>query len=130
MQKRQPNTLPKNDDPMKLEPRPDPVPVTSQSNYAQVKRDYESGSTGDKIPVFDPGASPLGTDSEAGAGTPLDPRIIGQMRRADRETAPQRGDAGLPEGPKRRSMAIFMAIILLIILIGICVVAWAFMRTS
>jgi hypothetical protein len=130
VRKRQPNTLPENDDPMRLEPRPDPVPVTPESNYAQVKRDYESGSTGDKIPVIDPGAAPLGTDSEAGGAPALDPRVIGEMRSADRAAAPERGEAGLPEGPRRRSLAIFVTVILVIILIGACVLAWTVYRTA
>src|SRR5215211_4485629 len=36
---------------------------------AMLKGDIDSGRTGDKNPVFDPGLSPLGTDDEA-AGRP------------------------------------------------------------
>jgi GTPase len=36
-----------------------------KATTAQLRRDIESGGTGDKVPVLDPAASPLGTDAEA-----------------------------------------------------------------
>ncbi len=50
-----------------------------QPNTAMLKADINSGRTGDKNEVFDPGLSPLGTDEEAG-GTPLKPEQIRQAR--------------------------------------------------
>jgi hypothetical protein len=47
----------------------DAPPLTERSTTAQLKGDIDSGRTGDKNAVFDPGLSPLGTDDEAG-GTP------------------------------------------------------------
>lgn len=47
----------------------DPPPLNRGSTTAQLKGDIDSGRTGDKTEVFDPGLSPLGTDDEA-AGHP------------------------------------------------------------
>ena len=47
----------------------DPPPDSSNPTTAMLKGDIDSGRTGDKNPVFDPGLSPLGTDDEA-AGRP------------------------------------------------------------
>jgi len=47
----------------------DPPPASDRPTSAMLKGDIDSGRTGDKNPVFDPGLSPLGTDDEA-AGTP------------------------------------------------------------
>ena len=40
------------------------------ATVAQPKRDIETGRTGDKVGGFDPAASPLGTDEEAGGVRP------------------------------------------------------------
>jgi hypothetical protein len=45
-----------------------------------LKGDIDSGRTGDKNPVFDPGMAPLGTDDEA-AGTPPSPFRVALARR-------------------------------------------------
>jgi hypothetical protein len=47
----------------------EPPPDSDNPTTAQLKGDIDSGRTGDKTEVFDPGLSPLGTDDEA-AGTP------------------------------------------------------------
>jgi hypothetical protein len=47
----------------------DPPPASDRPTAAMLKGDIDSGRTGDKNEVFDPGLSPLGTDDEAG-GTP------------------------------------------------------------
>lgn len=48
----------------------DPPPVQTGSTSAQLKGDIDSGRTGDKNEVFDPGLSPLGTDDEAAGFSP------------------------------------------------------------
>ncbi len=58
----------------------DPPPESSQPTTAMLKGDINSGQTGDKNPVFDPGLSPLGTDDEA-AGHPPSPFRIALARR-------------------------------------------------
>lgn len=47
----------------------DPPPGSDRPTSAMLKGDIDSGRTGDKVEVFDPGLSPLGTDDEA-AGHP------------------------------------------------------------
>src|SRR5215218_7847325 len=53
----------------------DPPPASAKPTTAMLKGDIDSGRTGDKNPVFDPGLSPLGTDDEAG-GTPPTPERV------------------------------------------------------
>ncbi|MCB8822429.1 hypothetical protein [Microvirga rosea] len=50
----------------------DAPPPSGHPTTAMLKADIDSGRTGDKNPVFDPGLSPLGTDDEA-AGVPPSP---------------------------------------------------------
>jgi hypothetical protein len=57
----------------------DPPPPSERPTSAMLKGDIDSGRTGDKMPVFDPGLSPLGTDDEA-AGTPPSPYRIALAR--------------------------------------------------
>lgn len=54
-------------------------PASPDPTLAQLKADIDSGATGDKTPVFDPGLSPLGTDDEA-AGRPPGPYRIALAR--------------------------------------------------
>ena len=49
---------------------------------AMLKGDIDSGRTGDKVPVFDPGMAMLGTCEEA-AGTPLTPEQIKLARQEE-----------------------------------------------
>jgi hypothetical protein len=60
----------------------DPPPQSDNPTTAQLKADIDSGRTGDKIGVFDPGLSPLGTDDEA-AGRPPEPERIRLARRLE-----------------------------------------------
>ena len=53
------------------------------SNAAELKADLNTGRTGDKINVFDPGLSMLGTDDEAG-GYPMTPEDISVARAQER----------------------------------------------
>lgn len=64
----------------------------SGATTAQVKGDINSGRTGDKVAGFDPGASPLGTDDEAG-GAALDPQLIAETRARESAGRPQDGAA-------------------------------------
>jgi len=61
-------------------PIPGHAPVEDNAaNTAMLKADINSGRTGDKNEVFDPGLSPLGTDDEA-AGTPPTSAQVMQAR--------------------------------------------------
>lgn len=73
----------RNDMPSAQTIRPmDAPPDSGAPTTAQLKADIDSGRTGDKIGVFDPGLSPLGTDDEA-AGTPAEPHRIRMARRLE-----------------------------------------------
>jgi hypothetical protein len=73
----------RNDVPPTRTVRPmDAPPDSSTPTTAQLKADIDSGRTGDKNEVFDPGLSPLGTDDEA-AGTPAEPHRIRLARRLE-----------------------------------------------
>ena len=56
-----------------------PPPDSDRPNAAMLKGDVDSGRTGDKVEVFDPGMAMLGTCEEA-AGTPLTPEQIKTAR--------------------------------------------------
>ncbi|PVE24231.1 hypothetical protein DC522_11180 [Microvirga sp. KLBC 81] len=53
----------------------DAPPMNAGSTSAQLKGDINSGRTGDKNEVFDPGLSPLGTDDEAGGVSPSSDQV-------------------------------------------------------
>jgi hypothetical protein len=55
------------------------APERRGSTTAQLRDDIQSGRTGEKVGGFDPAASPLGTDDEAG-GTPPSPEVIEHAR--------------------------------------------------
>jgi hypothetical protein len=50
-------------------------PDSADPNPSMLKADIDSGRTGDKNPVFDPGLSPLGTDDEAAGHPPTAFRV-------------------------------------------------------
>lgn len=85
-------------------PAPQPGPNDRKgANVAELKADIDSGRTGDKVDVFDPGLSMLGTDDEAG-GYPMTPEDIAlaraQERREPKSFAPavdSRAGAGAPQ---------------------------------
>lgn len=60
----------------------DAPPASGRSTAAQLKGDIDSGRTGDKNEVFDPGLSPLGTDDEA-AGFPPQPEQVNLARQQE-----------------------------------------------
>ncbi|MBV8848419.1 MAG: hypothetical protein JOZ16_02410 [Methylobacteriaceae bacterium] len=45
---------------------------SSGATAAQLRKDIDSGKTGDKVAASDPSAAPLGTDEEAGGVTTPD----------------------------------------------------------
>ena len=50
-------------------------PSSDKPTTAMLKADIDSGRTGDKVPHYDPGLSPLGTDDEAAGNAPSPERI-------------------------------------------------------
>ncbi len=60
-----------------------PAPVDApKPNTAMLKGDIDSGRSGDKVEVFDPGMAMLGTCEEAG-GNALSPKDIARSRYAE-----------------------------------------------
>ena len=51
------------------------APENANPTTAQLKSDIDSGRTGDKVGVYDPGLSQLGTDDEAAGRPPSAQRI-------------------------------------------------------
>ena len=108
-------------------PIPRPAPVNDPaSNAAMLKADIDTGRTGDKNEVFDPGLSPLGTDEEA-AGTPLAPAGLKRARVQESKwrwrwswrttsAAHDKDDTGVLYG--------FVSLIVLIGAVILCGIAW------
>jgi hypothetical protein len=67
-----------------------PPPDTDRPTTAMLKADIDSGRTGDKNPVFDPGLSPLGTDDEA-AGHPPSAEAVALARKNENSERWMRG---------------------------------------
>lgn len=75
------------------QPAAQPAPISDpRPNMAMLKGDIDSGRTGDKVEVFDPGMAMLGTCEEA-SGTPLTPE---QIRFAREQEAKHRWRFGRP----------------------------------
>jgi hypothetical protein len=91
--------LPRRGDPTEIEPRPRPLPGPV-TNASQLKHAIDSGATGDKVAVFDPSSTPLGTDAEA-AGSGMTPEMAHAAYEAERMNSPPPGDPG-----KSRSLPI------------------------
>jgi hypothetical protein len=66
-----------------IDPIEAPPLESERSTTAMLKADIDSGATGDKTAVFDPGLSPLGTDDEA-AGRPASEKRIALARHYER----------------------------------------------
>jgi hypothetical protein len=100
-------------------------PDSDRPTVLQLKGDIDSGATGDKIGVFDPGLSPLGTDEEA-AGTPPQPHQVAMARRFETFERWIRG--GRPNGyvHRKRDPALegFLGLIAVLAVVLTVGVAW------
>lgn len=100
--------------------RPDggatPPPTTAAQH---LRADIDSGRTGDKIPVEDPAAAPLGTDDEA-AGTR--PTESAPPRTAERHPSPPPGHAKGHESGPARGLGVAVASMLAVIVVVLAVV--------
>ena len=76
------------------------------ANPTLLKRDIDTGATGDKVNYPDPAASPLGTDDEA-AGTPVTQTQLDMARQTERVQGRQAGprDADFGAAPSRSGRA-------------------------
>jgi hypothetical protein len=94
--------------------------MRSCENIDRLRAEIDSGRTGDKVPVADPAAAPLGTDEEA-AGTPTVPEAIAQARQ--RETV--RRHAPRP----RRGLGHAWVQIALVAVVAGALIAWGLLGT-
>jgi hypothetical protein len=103
----------------------DPPPPSDQPTSAMLKADIDSGRTGDKVGVLDPGLSSLGTDDEA-AGRPPSPFRIALARYQEtfeRWTRGGRSTSGADQG-QDGTLTVFVGSIVtigVVLLIGIWV---------
>ena len=103
----------------------DPPPPSDQPTSAMLKADIDSGRTGDKVGVLDPGLSSLGTDDEA-AGRPPSPFRIALARYQEtfeRWTRGGRSTSGAAQG-QDGTLTVFVGSIVtigVVLLIGIWV---------
>ena len=101
----------------------EPPPPSDTPTSAMLKADIESGRTGDKVGVFDPGLSSLGTDDEA-AGRPPSPFRIALARYQETFERWSRGRRGTGDAHQKRHDALtgflgLIAAIGLVLLIAI-----------
>jgi hypothetical protein len=109
------NDLPRRGDPTEINPRPRPTAAdTPAPNVAHLRRDIEAGATGDKLPMLDPAASPLGTDDEAG-GAPPTAAMVAAAREAERGPHSASKGVGGRTGPRFSRIA---ALLLLAVLLA------------
>jgi hypothetical protein len=99
----------------KAEQRP---PSGEVRNVERLRHAINAGKSGDKRPMRDPAAAPLGTDEEAG-GTPPTPEQVAEA--AQHEMAQR----VLREGD-RTSNAVILIVILLIAVATVGAVVWTY----
>ena len=104
----------------------DAPPDSSNPTTAQLKADIDSGRTGDKVGVYDPGLSQLGTDDEA-AGNAPEPHRIRMARHFERARRWAKGARPAPTSHNTPSQAgyLFMgliAAIAIVLAVGIAAV--------
>lgn len=98
----------------------DAPPPSDRPTTAQLKADIDSGRTGDKNEVFDPGLSPLGTDDEAAGYPPSADRVAlaRQQEGADRwQTGGEK--ESYAHGHSRKALYGFVGFIALVLVLFI-----------
>jgi len=83
-----------------------PPPDAERPNAAMLKGDIDSGRTGDKVEVFDPGMAMIGACEEA-AGTPLTPEQIKIARDYETKQRWRFGGKKDPAGRNRSALALY-----------------------
>ena len=82
-------------------------PDSSRPTTAQLKADIDSGRTGDKVGVYDPGLSQLGTDDEAAGNSP-EPQRIRMARHFERVRRWANGARPVPTSHNTPSKAAYL----------------------
>jgi hypothetical protein len=108
-------------------PIPRPAPVDDPApNAAMLKADIDTGRTGDKNEVFDPGLSPLGTDDEAG-GAPVTPAQVKRARTQETKWRWRWGRRKTSAAHDKDDSGVLYGFVGLTVLIGaviLCGIAW------
>lgn len=108
-----------------------PPPDSARPTSAMLKGDVDSGRTGDKNPVFDPGLSPLGTDDEA-AGRPPSSLRVALARRYETLERWARGGRKAPGAAHQKRDGVpvvflgFIAVVALALVVGMWIVSATF----
>ena len=97
-------------------------PDDARPNVAMLKGDINTGRTGDKNEVFDPGLSMLGTDDEAG-GTPPTPARVRLARLQETVYRWRRSSPRVSAAHNHHDQRTLYGFIGLIVLIGVVMVA-------
>lgn len=101
----------------------DHAPVDdARPNPAMLKADVDSGRTGDKNAVFDPGMSMLGTDDEV-AGNPASPERVRLAREEQARNAPQVDEPAPADIARTGGGRVVAGFVALIVVVGVVVVA-------
>jgi hypothetical protein len=104
-----------------------PAPVDDPApNAAMLKGDIDTGRSGDKNEVFDPGLSSLGTDEEA-AGTPLTSAQVKQARVQETKRRWRWGSRTTSAAHDKDDRGVLYGFVSLILLIGAAIlggIAW------
>ena len=116
--------MPRNPDvpPSQTTRRIDPPPFSGRPTAAQLQADIDSGRTGDKNEVFDPGLAPLGTDDEA-AGRQPEPARVAIARRAEGVERWSGGSEKEGDAHKRGSLALY-GFLGLIVVVALAFLLW------
>ena len=106
-------------------PEPD-VTMRSAAAPARERTAIDRGAAGDKVPVADPAAAPLGTDEEAtgSRATTTAAEIAARDRRAMAAATPAPPDANAADRPGRQKLAVGLgiaAVILVLVLLAVVV---------
>jgi hypothetical protein len=96
----------------------DRPPDSENPTTAQLKADINSGATGDKVGVFDPGLSTLGTDDEA-AGTPPKREAIAAARREEVHARPPDAKKPWAWTPSTKGSLSWILVVFALALVGV-----------
>jgi hypothetical protein len=106
----------------------DQPPDSAAPTAAMLKADIDSGASGDKTEVFDPGMAMLGTCEEAG-GHPLTPEQLALARREETKIRWSLGASKQSYAHRHTNLALygFIGLIALvaILVVGALVLDWA-----
>jgi hypothetical protein len=106
----------------------DPPPDSNAPTAAMLKADIDSGRTGDKTEVFDPGMAMLGTCEEAG-GHPLTPEQLALARKEETKIRWSLGAAKRSYAHHHTNAALYgfvgLIAVVALIVVGAFLIDWA-----